>query len=439
MTLRASIGASAPISRWLLLGLLTAALSLRAPIVAPTPVLADIRADLHIDATAAGLITSAPVIMFAASTPVAALIIRRMGAEAALLACLLGVLGGTIMRSVPDYGFVIGGMVVIGASIAVGNVVVPVIIRRELPPEKVGAMTGAYAVMLNVGAFTTSAATAPLAALIGWPLAVAAFGLVTLAGAVMWGVHMRAERRRGAPPGERFSGPLPGGARPVPPPPGAPEEAAAPGSAASATGWAAIIRRPAVWSLTLMFSMQTGVYYALSTWLPTFASDALHHDAETAGALASIFQGGAIIGAVVVPVLGRLIGRLGVAVVLSVCWLALAFGLLIAPQSIVLWLCLGSLAHVGGFVVVMTGIVGISRDDREAARVSAFVQGVGYALGACAPPLIGALHDATLGWLVPLAVIAAMAAIWSACALVSSVRGATAAQTGASRPVAGDR
>jgi CP family cyanate transporter-like MFS transporter len=71
---------------WLVIaGVLVAALSLRGPIVAPTPVLTDIEQDLGITATTAGLLTSAPVLMFAVLTPLAALVIRRAGAEIALL------------------------------------------------------------------------------------------------------------------------------------------------------------------------------------------------------------------------------------------------------------------------------------------------------------------------------------------------------------------
>ena len=61
-------------------GVLVAAVSMRGPIVAPTPVLGDIANDLVLTASAAGLITTVPVLMFAILTPLAALVVRRAGA-----------------------------------------------------------------------------------------------------------------------------------------------------------------------------------------------------------------------------------------------------------------------------------------------------------------------------------------------------------------------
>src|SRR3546814_6659870 len=70
---------------WLLVsGVLVAALSLRGPIVAPTPVLRDIEHDLSLGPTTVALLTTAPVLMFAILTPVAAYVIRRSGPELAL-------------------------------------------------------------------------------------------------------------------------------------------------------------------------------------------------------------------------------------------------------------------------------------------------------------------------------------------------------------------
>ena len=64
---------------WLVItGVLVAALSLRGPIVAPTPVLPAIERDLDVGVAAAGLLTTAPVLMFALLTPVAAVVIRRI-------------------------------------------------------------------------------------------------------------------------------------------------------------------------------------------------------------------------------------------------------------------------------------------------------------------------------------------------------------------------
>ena len=97
-------------------------------------------------------------------------------------------------------------MFVIGAAVTIGNVVIPVIIRRDVPAARVGVVTAAYVATLNVGSLITSLLTAPLATLIGWPGALLAWSVLTIAGIVLWGAHLRRSRRDGDRWGERYSG-----------------------------------------------------------------------------------------------------------------------------------------------------------------------------------------------------------------------------------------
>lgn len=128
-------------------------------------------ADLGIGSASAGLLTTAPVVMFALMTPLAALVIRRAGPELALLIALGGVMIGTLVRALPGFGSMLAGMVIMGATITVGNVVIPVIIRRDLPRERTAVATAAYTATLNVGSLLTALATVPLAEARGWSAA----------------------------------------------------------------------------------------------------------------------------------------------------------------------------------------------------------------------------------------------------------------------------
>ena len=58
------------------------------------------------------------------------------------------------MRALPGFGWMLAGMIVIGASITIGNVVIPVIIRRDVPSARVALVTAAYAATLNVGSLS---------------------------------------------------------------------------------------------------------------------------------------------------------------------------------------------------------------------------------------------------------------------------------------------
>lgn len=394
---------------WLVVaGVLTAALSLRGPIVAVTPVLPEIIDDLGIGATVAGLLTTAPVLMFAAITPLAALVIRRAGAEVALLVSLLGVLVGTLVRTLPGYGALLTGMFIIGAAITIGNVVIPVIIRRELPPERVAVATALYTAMLNTGSLITVLSTAPLAEVLGWSPALLVWGGFTALGLALWIVHTVRVHRAGV--GERLSG-APGGL-PVPPLE----------HVATATGplpvivensVRAILRRPVAWLLLFGFGLQSAMYYGLSTWLPTIVIDATGVDAPAAGALSSLFQGVAIFGALLAPVLLRYLGSVRAVAVMGICWAVMVGGMLSAPHLAWLWTSLGAVGHSAGFVIVFTALVRVSRSDAEAATMSALVQGGGYLLAASGAPVLGALHEITGGWTASLWLCAGIVVVYT--------------------------
>ncbi|SFS03460.1 MFS transporter, CP family, cyanate transporter [Microbacterium sp. cf046] len=403
---------------FVIVGVLVAALSMRGPIVAPTPVLRDIEADFGIGSATAGLLTTAPVLMFALLTPLAAFVIRRAGAEVALMIALSGVLLGTFIRAIPGFGWMLAGMLVIGAAVTIGNVVIPVIIRRDVPSARVALVTAAYVATLNVGSLITSLLTAPLAELIGWPAAILAWSAITVAGIVLWGVHLRRTRRAGARWGGRYSGdegrvgasgvdtdpttltgPMPVVAR--------------------ADRERSIARRPVTWLLLIAFAIQCAIYYGLSTWLPTLTAEELGLDAAAAGALASLFQGAGIVGAFMVPLLARFTPPIVPTLTICVSWLILTGGLLIAPQLTWLWLSIGAIGHAGGFVVIFTILVMVSHSDSEAAGMSALVQGGGYAVGALGAPVMGALHELTGGWTAALALLVVLAAVYCAALLAA--------------------
>lgn len=397
---------------WLVVGgLLLVALSLRAPIVAPTPILADIQRDLGVTSATVGLLATAPVLMFAVLTPVAALVIRRAGAEAAVLLALLVVLLGTVLRTLPGFAGLLTGTVVIGVGITVGNVVVPVIIRRDVPPPHVSTVTAAYVAVMNAGSLVTVLIMVPLAEAIGWTPALLAWALVTLAGIALWTLHMRRDRPSTGRWAEADSGEPATSAAPA-------DDARAasartpdlsqtgPVPVAGVARGAAGARHPVTWLLMAAFACQTAAYYSLTTWLPSIARDELGLDAAQAAVLASLFQGIAVAGAFLVPLLGRLAAPLVPVLVICACWLVTGIGSLVAPEALPVWIATGAVAHAGGFVVIFTILVRVARSDRQAAGMSALVQGVGYAIAAVAPPLVGALHESTGGWVVPLAAIA---------------------------------
>lgn len=355
-------------------------LNLRSPFVAVAPIAARLREELGVGGAGIGLLTSLPVLCFGLFPPLALLVIRRTGVERAVVACLASVVVGSAIRSADGYAGTVVGTLVIGLGLTVGNVVVPVLIRRETSPAFAGAMTGVYVSAMNVGSMLVSVATVPVETWGGWRTALAVWALLALVGLVTWELFRRRRRRlaAGAPP---------------PPPAAPPEESTPP--------W----RTPVGWLLALAFAGQATSYYALTAWLPTLLADEIGLRADAAGAASSVFQISAIAGALGVPLLALRLPAWGAIGVVAALWVSLPVLLLAAPHLYLLGSVLGGTAQGGGFAALFTVVVHVASSDREGAHLSAFVQTVGYVVAATGPTVLGVLHDATDDWTAPLLVV----------------------------------
>jgi CP family cyanate transporter-like MFS transporter len=385
--------------------LVLVAVNLRSPFVAVAPIAVELRADLGVGGGAIGLLTSLPVLCFGLFAPVALLVVRRAGAEAAVVTCLASVVVGSVVRSSASFGLAVVGTVVIGLGITVGNIVVPVLIRRESPARTVGVVTGIYVSAMNVGSMVVSVATPPMADVLGWRLALAAWGVMAAVGLVAWLLFVRRRRRQHR------------------------EESAARArsSRASTTQSAPAPRTvspwrvPLAWLLALAFAGQATSYYSLTAWLPTLLADEIGLGASAAGAASSVFQVSAIIGALGVPLLAlRWPSWVAIGLV-GLLWMAFPLQLLLAPQAYLLGSVLGGVAQGGGFAALFTVVVHVSRSDRESAQLSAFVQGVGYVAAALGPTVLGVVHDATGAWTAPVLIIVGTTATFSVLGVAAGV------------------
>ena len=398
---------------WIVLGIVILALNLRTPIIAPTAILPDIQEGTGFSAAGLGLLTGLPVLLFALATPLAGKFITRLGAEATVLACLSGVLLGTVLRSVGPSWLVLAGTGIIGLAITLGNIVVPVIIRREVPWEQVSLVTGLYSAMMNVGSMATLIGTGPLAEAFGWRWALAAWGGLAFLGLGFWMVLIRVRVRR---EGEA--------ARAV-----AAESADDP----SLTEAAAPVVKPS-WAeapasfrliialLIITFSGQSTAYYVTTTWLPSYLSDTIGLAPTAAGGTASLFQIAAILGAFGVPLLAVKTKPWVPVAIVAVLWLSLPVGLLAAPGAYWLWATTGGIAQGGGFTAIFSIIARTAGSDAQTASASARVQFGGYLAATLAPPFAGWLNTATAGWTAPLLLILAATLAFTITGLLAARR-----------------
>lgn len=363
------------------IGLLLAAIALlafqlRSPLVALAPVAAQAQRDWAVTPAAFGLLTTVPLLCFGLSTPLAPWLARRIGIEGAIEVSIGGIVVATVLRSIDGFGVAIASVVLLGLAITIGNVLVPAVIRRDVPARGRGAATSVYSVAINIGTVITSLVTVPLGLALGWRVAVAAWSVAGVLTAVVWLVVLQRARTAAAL---------------VPLAPEAPRTRFRP------DGLTVLI--------AVAFAAQSCSYYGITTWLPTLLADERGYSAAVAGSASSVFQLAGIAGAIVVPLLRLRLRPRTVIGIIGVLWMSLPLVLVIAPEHFLLGSITGGIAQGGGFTAIFTIIAEVGGDPRRTTALSAFVQTCGYLVAAAAPPVVGAVHQAAGDWLVPMLLV----------------------------------
>lgn len=374
--------------RWLLLtAVILVAINLRGPIAAVSPVLPELRATLRLGSGSASLLTSIPVLCFSIAAPAASLLASRTGLERAISISLAGIALGTVVRSLDGPPAMLAGTIVIGVAITVGNVVIPVVIKRDFP-DRLGAVTGLYTAALAGGAALTAALTAPIAAVSGWRLALGVWIGIAVVAWCAWAAA------------------LPAG----------------PGTASRREGSRArdVWRHPVAWALVLFLGCQSTLYYSMTAWLPTILVDDAGTSSATGGAAMSLFQLTGIVTTLIIPpVATRLAGQRGLALLVAALWLLALSGLLLLPSAWPLWSVVGGFAQGAGISLAFTLVILRARRTASVAALSGLVQGFGYAMGASGPLVMGVLVDVTGDWSVPLFSLLGLAAVLGAAGLAA--------------------
>ncbi|HYM59013.1 MAG TPA: MFS transporter [Solirubrobacteraceae bacterium] len=359
------------------LAIVLLALNLRTIVASLPPLLAEVRGELGLSAAAAGLLTTLPVLCFGALAPLAPLLARRVPIERLVVACGLLTAGAAALRGAGGAAPLFTGSVLAGVAIALAQAVLPAFIRTRFPAQA-GPLTGAFSMSLTLGAALAAGAAVPLERLLGgsWAASLAAWAVPAALATVLW------------LPAALGAGTVVRGA----PPP-------------------ALWRRPLAWSVSLFFGVQSMTFYAGLAWLPSVLEDA-GYEAGEAGALQALGNVLQIVPAFVLPILAarrsQQAGLLAAVVLLSV---AAPVGLLAAPGAAPLWMVLLGLGQGGALGLALILPVLRGGDAATVASLTAMALCVGYLVAATGPWLLGAVHDATDGWSVPLVLLAALTAL----------------------------
>ena len=149
-----------------LLAIVWLGLNLRTVIASLPPLLPDIRADLGLSAAVAGLLTTLPVLCFGLLAPPARRLAHRLPLEAMLVGCALVTAVAAALRGIGTVAALFVGSMLAGASVAMGQTALPVLIRIAFD-RAVGTMMGSYSMALPIGATLGAGLAVPLQQALG--------------------------------------------------------------------------------------------------------------------------------------------------------------------------------------------------------------------------------------------------------------------------------
>ena len=306
---------------------------------------------------------------------VAPRVARRLGTEVAVAGLCVTIAVGIVIRWIPGVFALFAGTIVAGLGIALGNVLVPSLIKRDFP-HQVGPMTGGYTMAISASGAIAAALTIPVEDAIGhgWRPALAVWAVPALVAAAVWIPWIR----RGVKPARDAHLP-------------------------------SLWRDRLAWQVTAFMGLQSLLFYSCLSWLPALLrSEGI--DRGTAGALLSVMLLTAIPTCLLVPVWANRARDQRGAIALSVAVYGAGLaGLLAAPDAApAVWATLLGFAQ-GALLALAFLLFGLRAPDQaHAAQLSAMAQTVGYGVAAVGPLLIGVLREATGGWSAPLVLLLAV-------------------------------
>lgn len=355
------------------------AANLRPALTSVGPLIGTIRETTGLSLAAAGILSSLPLLAFAAFAPLAGLV-RRYGIERMIVGALLLLCIGIGLRSFGSVTSLFAGTACLAAGIAVANILLPGMIKRDYP-NRIKGMTTIYAVTLGLTAAVASGLAYPLSTWLpgGWQAALAIWAVPAVIAVLFW---LPAARKGGH---------------------------AAPAS--TETPKMSLLRSPLAWCLTAFMGLQSLYFYVAIAWFPTIFQS-FGYDPAEAGFIITLFQLVALVMSATLPLmLGRTKSQSVPALVASSAMAVAVAGLIIYPSGAYLWMILMGLGG-GACLPLALSFIGLRTvDHHQAASLSLMTQSLGYLMAALGPFTIGLLHDLTGSWTVPLALLTVLGII----------------------------
>lgn len=351
-------------------------LNLRPILAATGPLLEPLRHSSGLSFAGAALLTTLPVAMMGLCAFALPLFHRYLGQRDGIIGGLLLIAGACLLRLHGSAGSLLSSAVLAGLGIAMAQALIPALIKQH-GGHGVARMMGLYVTAIMGGATLAAASTPWLASQLDWRAAMALWAVPAILCAWLWW--------RQAPHDGHDSQHRP-----------------------SQLG--RLFRQPRAWLLAAYFGMGTGIYVCTLAWLAPFFVF-LGDDTQRAGLMLSYMTAFEVASGLLLPLLAArhrdLRPWLGLTLAANLAGLA-GLAWLPGQHSLLFVALLG--AGIGGlFPLTMILTLQHSEDAQSAGELSAFVQGIGYLLAACAPFVAGYLRDLTASYALSWQILAGLA------------------------------
>ncbi|HTS23659.1 MAG TPA: MFS transporter [Casimicrobiaceae bacterium] len=337
--------------------------ALRITILAVPPVIAMIRDEFALSATAVGLLSSIPPALFAIAALLGSLLVARLGVKGALIGGLTLVAAGSALRGLSTgYAVLFATTIVMSAGVAIMQPIMPTTVRQWLP-RSIGLGTAIYTNGLLAGEVFPTLLTIPLVlpmlagswrgSLVFWSVPVALIAVVTWFFAPRVSAHAAMPRK-----------------------------------------WLPDWHAGLVWRLGALFLCINAIYFSANAFIPIYLTSAGRPDLISAALTALNF--GQIPASLLLLVVARRLERRAWPYVVSGLVSLLAIGgivLMVGPATIV-WAAILGFSDSAALIVGLTLPALLCRPE-DVARTSAgmFTLSYGGAVGIAV--LSGAAWDAS--------------------------------------------
>ncbi|GAK47899.1 cyanate permease [Secundilactobacillus oryzae JCM 18671] len=371
-------------TRLILLSVFFVAVNMRLPITAIPPLLPSLQKAIGLPSSAAGLITTIPLLTFAVISPILAKLGKRFGNERVILAFTVLLVLGSLLRVNQSMMAVMFGTFLIGLGIDSANVLLPAVIKDQIPMKPMLGVSTYTTTMLEIGALGTGLAGIIVVAT-NLRFAMLTLFVISLISLVGWFPMVKRQvaddemtKQRKTEKGRSVW--------------------------TSKTGWV----------ISLFFGLQSLIYYSLLTWLPSvFVSQGF--TSIQAGTFVTVMQISSLPFAFLVPLLSDKKG--GDAVMVWAVGIGFVGGSLLfaIPGLNVL-----AVTIIAIFVGIASGIAfnlsivyfaQKTANSVETAEVSGMAQTVGYLLAASGPIVFGYIESLLDSWTLVLLLNAVLAFI----------------------------